>query len=59
MLEFLCNWSLLKTMSADREMHPAVCSDCKKETQVPFKPLEGKPVYCRECLPKHRTQRRF
>ncbi|MDE1727365.1 MAG: hypothetical protein KGH89_08920 [Thaumarchaeota archaeon] len=58
MLELLCNCSCTKIMS-DREMHPAVCSDCKKETQVPFKPMEGKPVYCRECLPKHRTQRRF
>ncbi|HLC24285.1 MAG TPA: CxxC-x17-CxxC domain-containing protein, partial [Nitrosopumilaceae archaeon] len=29
------------------------------ETQVPFKPTEGRPVYCRECLPKHRGERRF
>jgi CxxC-x17-CxxC domain-containing protein len=32
-----------------REMHKAVCSQCKKECQVPFKPTEGKPVYCKEC----------
>lgn len=36
-----------------REMHPAVCADCGKETTVPFKPKEGRPVYCRDCLPKH------
>jgi len=33
------------------------CSDCGKTTTVPFKPTAGKPVYCRECLAKHRTQR--
>jgi DNA-directed RNA polymerase len=37
-----------------REMHKAVCSDCGKETEVPFKPTEGRPVYCRDCFQKHR-----
>lgn len=46
-------------MSTDRQMYPATCADCKKETQVPFQPKEGKPVYCLECLPKHRGNRRF
>ncbi|TAJ44453.1 CxxC-x17-CxxC domain-containing protein [Methanofollis fontis] len=40
-----------------REMHKAVCSDCGKECEVPFKPTEGRPVYCRDCLPKHRKPR--
>lgn len=48
-----------KVMDADRKMYPATCADCKKETQVPFQPKEGRPVYCRECLPKHRGERRF
>ena len=39
-----------------RQMHPAVCSDCGAETQVPFKPIEGKPVYCRDCYQKHKKQ---
>lgn len=26
------------------------CSACGKETQVPFKPVQEKPVYCRECF---------
>ncbi|MFT4309872.1 MAG: CxxC-x17-CxxC domain-containing protein [Candidatus Woesearchaeota archaeon] len=43
----------------DREMFDVVCSDCQKKTQVPFKPTEGRPVYCRDCLPKHKEQRRF
>lgn len=33
------------------------CSDCGKSTTVSFKPTAGKPVYCRECLIKHRTKR--
>ncbi|RLI08826.1 DNA-directed RNA polymerase [Candidatus Bathyarchaeota archaeon] len=37
-----------------REMHKAICSDCGKECEVPFKPTEGRPVYCRECYQKHR-----
>lgn len=33
-------------------MHPATCVNCNKEVMVPFKPQEGKPVYCKECLNK-------
>ncbi len=33
------------------------CSDCGKTATVPFKPSADKPVYCRECLSKHRTPR--
>jgi len=40
--------------SGPREMHKTTCSDCKKECEVPFKPTEGKPVYCKECFPNHR-----
>ncbi len=35
-----------------REMHKAVCSECGAECEVPFKPAEGKPVYCKECYAK-------
>jgi CxxC-x17-CxxC domain-containing protein len=38
-----------------REMHKAVCSECGQECEVPFKPTEGKPVYCRECYKKKRA----
>jgi CxxC-x17-CxxC domain-containing protein len=40
-----------------REMHKAICSECGKECEVPFKPTEGKPVFCKECFAKKR--RRF
>lgn len=35
-----------------RSLHPAVCSECGKDTQVPFRPTAGKPVYCRDCFQK-------
>ncbi|MBI1662361.1 MAG: DNA-directed RNA polymerase [Nitrosopumilus sp.] len=41
-------------MSEDRKMYPCTCADCKKETEVPFEPKPDRPVYCKECLPKHR-----
>ncbi len=32
-----------------REMHKATCAKCKQECEVPFKPTEGRPVYCKNC----------
>ncbi len=32
-----------------RQMFPAVCAQCGKDTEVPFQPREGRPVYCSEC----------
>jgi CxxC-x17-CxxC domain-containing protein len=31
------------------------CSQCGKETTVPFKPTQGRPVLCRECFQAKRT----
>ena len=42
----------------ERKMYKAVCADCGKECEVPFKPMEGRPVYCRDCYRKHGPQRR-
>ena len=38
--------------SGPREMHKATCSECGKECEVPFKPTQGKPVFCKECFSK-------
>ena len=35
-----------------RQMFPVVCAECSKETEVPFEPREGRPVYCSECYAK-------
>ena len=38
-----------------REMHPATCSNCGKETEVPFLPRGDRPVYCSDCFAQQRT----
>ena len=40
-----------------RQMFPAVCSDCGKETSVPFEPRQGRPVYCSDCYRKVRLSK--
>jgi|SRR5271165_4106074 len=30
------------------------CSHCGKDTTVPFKPTQGRPVFCRECFMQKR-----
>ncbi len=34
------------------EKFKAICSNCGKETFVPFEPTPGRPVYCKECVAK-------
>ncbi len=33
-----------------RQMFPAVCAECGKQTEVPFKPSGDRPVLCRDCF---------
>ena len=40
-----------------RQMFPAVCAQCGKETEVPFEPGEGRPVYCSDCYNKVKPNR--
>jgi len=40
-----------------RQMFPAICAECGKETEVPFEPTNGRPVYCRDCYNKVRLSR--
>jgi len=40
-----------------RQMFPAVCAECGKETEVPFEPREGRPVYCSACYNKVKMNR--
>lgn len=35
-----------------REMHKAVCSNCGKDCEVPFRPTGDKPVLCDDCFGK-------
>ena len=34
----------------ERELHHAICSECGAETEVPFVPSAGRPIFCRNCF---------
>jgi len=34
----------------ERQMYPAVCAQCGKQTEVPFQPRGDRPVYCSDCF---------
>lgn len=36
-------------MGGSRQLYDAVCAECGTQTQVPFKPRNERPVYCRDC----------
>ena len=42
-----------------RQLFPAVCADCSRETEVPFEPSQGRPVYCGDCYRKIRASRQY
>ena len=37
-----------------RETYEATCAECGASTTVPFKPTQGRPVYCRDCYKARR-----
>ncbi|MFH1187493.1 MAG: CxxC-x17-CxxC domain-containing protein [bacterium] len=41
-----------KSSFEDKKRYTVVCSKCGKSCEVPFRPAEGKPVYCDECFGK-------
>jgi CxxC-x17-CxxC domain-containing protein len=38
------------------QMFPAVCNECGKQTEVPFRPNGKKPVLCRDCFQRENGQ---
>ncbi len=43
----------------ERTFYDVTCDGCQKQTQVPFNPTNGKPVYCRECYSARRAQQAY
>ncbi|MCK5474982.1 MAG: hypothetical protein KAI71_00180 [Candidatus Pacebacteria bacterium] len=37
-------------------MHQTVCDECGKSCEVPFRPTEGKPVYCNDCFSRKKPE---
>ena len=36
--------------SYEKRMHTVTCAKCGDRCEVPFRPREGKPVYCSRCF---------
>jgi len=36
-------------------MHKAVCDECHKNCEVPFRPSGDKPIYCNDCFSSKRS----
>jgi CxxC-x17-CxxC domain-containing protein len=41
----------------EREMFEGVCADCGAACKVPFKPDSNRPIYCRTCWSKRKSER--
>ncbi|MCM8776408.1 MAG: hypothetical protein NC930_08715 [Candidatus Omnitrophica bacterium] len=39
----------------ERVLHKAICADCRKDCEVPFRPSGDRPVYCKECFAKRKS----
>lgn len=39
-----------------RKTTTVTCSECGIETQVPFEPKDGRPVYCKDCFDSKKAQ---
>ena len=42
--------------SGKSSMHQAICDNCGKECEVPFKPTSGKPIFCSNCFEKNQYE---
>ena len=51
-----CRKARKQQKRSKRKMYDAVCSKCGAPTQVPFRPVEGKEVYCRDCFKSMQEQ---
>ena len=38
-----------------RPMFAVICFECGKDSEIPFKPSPGRPVYCKECFAKRKA----
>ena len=43
---------------SQKRMFDVKCTSCGNATTVPFEPTKGKPVYCKPCFLKHRTNQK-
>jgi CxxC-x17-CxxC domain-containing protein len=46
-----------RSTSGIRQMFKVTCAECGQETEVPFEPRSGRPVYCRDCFEQRSARR--
>ena len=51
-----CRDARKQAARAERKMYEATCAKCGKEAMVPFKPSDGRPVYCSDCFAQMRDE---
>lgn len=51
-----CRIARKNAAKGPRENHEATCAECGKSCVVPFKPTDGRPVYCSDCFAKRNSQ---
>ena len=44
-----------RTDHRERTLYKAICADCSKECEVPFRPSGDRPVFCKECFSKRKA----
>lgn len=42
-----------------RPMYKVICADCDKSCEVPFKPSDNRPVYCKGCFTTRKSAGTF
>ena len=47
------NRSFGRSNNEDRQMFDAVCANCGKNCQVPFRPSPGRDIFCSDCFEKN------
>jgi len=43
-----------ETFADEPRLYPATCGNCGNECTVPFRPVQGKPVFCKNCFGKYK-----
>jgi len=42
--------------SENKTLSRVACTSCGKTCQVPFKPIEGKPIFCNDCFRNNKSE---
>lgn len=48
-----CRQARKQQRNNTREMFDVTCAECGCNTQVPFKPVNDRPVFCRDCYQRN------